>query len=66
MEEIGDELLVRMKADKRNPLAPAVRDFDFSSVEAMLIATTSMEITAFVTPMQSLLREPMKSTQANG
>jgi len=38
MEEIGDELLVRMKADKRNPLAPAVRDFDFSSVEAMLIA----------------------------
>ena len=38
MEEIGDEILVRMKADKRNPLAPAVRDFDFSSVEAMLIA----------------------------
>lgn len=38
MEEIGDELLVRIKADKRNPLAPAVRDFDFSSVEAMLIA----------------------------
>jgi hypothetical protein len=38
MEEIGDELLVRMKADKRSPLAPAVRDFDFSSVEAMLIA----------------------------
>jgi len=38
MEEIGDELLIRMKADKRNPLAPAVRDFDFSSVEAMLIA----------------------------
>lgn len=38
MEEIGDELLVRMKKDKRNPLAPAVRDFDFSSVEAILIA----------------------------
>lgn len=38
MEEIGDELLVRMKADKRNPLAPAVHDFDFSSVEALLIA----------------------------
>jgi hypothetical protein len=38
MEEIGDELLVRIKADKRNPLVAAVRDFDFSSVEAMLIA----------------------------
>ena len=38
MEEIGDELLVRMKTDKRNPLSPAVRDFEFSSVEAMLIA----------------------------
>ncbi len=38
MEEIGDEMLVRMKADKRNPLATAVRDFDFSSVEAMLLS----------------------------
>lgn len=38
MEEIGDELLLKMKADKRNPAVPAVRDFDFSSVEAMLIA----------------------------
>ncbi|MDP3912791.1 MAG: hypothetical protein Q8R96_03530 [Bacteroidota bacterium] len=42
MEKIGDELLVRMKADKRNPLAPAVRDFDFSSVEAMLIANEAV------------------------
>lgn len=38
MEEIGDKLLVRMKADKRNPLAPAIRDFDFSSVDASLLA----------------------------
>lgn len=38
MEEIGDELLVRMKADKRNPLTPVIRDFQFSSVEANLIA----------------------------
>ncbi len=38
MEEIGDELLVRMKSDKRNPLAPAIRDFDFSTVEASLLA----------------------------
>jgi len=37
MEEIGDELLVKMKADKRNPLVPAIRDFDFSSVEASLL-----------------------------
>ena len=41
MEEIGDELLVRMKADKRNPLAPAVRNFEFSSSEATLIANES-------------------------
>jgi len=41
MEEIGDELLVKMKADKRNPLAPAIRDFDFSSVEASLLANES-------------------------
>ena len=41
MEEIGDELLVKMKADKRNPLASAIRDFDFSSVEASLLANES-------------------------
>jgi len=41
MEEIGDELLVKMKADKRNPLTPAIRDFDFSSVEASLLANES-------------------------
>ena len=41
MEEIGDELLVKMKADKRNPLAPAIRDFDFSSIEAALLANES-------------------------
>lgn len=39
MEEIGDELLIRMKNDKRDPTVKAVRDFDFSSVEATLIAT---------------------------
>jgi hypothetical protein len=38
MEEIGDQLLIRIKADKRNPRIAAVRDFDFSSVEALLIA----------------------------
>lgn len=38
MEEIGDEILVRMKADKRNPATPAIRNFEFSSSEATLIA----------------------------
>ena len=38
MEEIGDELLVRMKADKRNLLQPAIRDFDFATVEASLLS----------------------------
>ena len=38
MEEIGDELLIRMKTDKYNPLTPVIRDFQFSSVQATLIA----------------------------
>jgi hypothetical protein len=38
MEEIGDEILVRMKTDKYNPLAPVIRDFQFSSAQATLIA----------------------------
>jgi len=38
MEEIGDEILVRMKTDKRNPLTPVIRDFQFSTSQATLIA----------------------------
>ena len=38
MEEIGDEIILKIKSDKRNPLENAIRDFDFSSVEAVLIA----------------------------
>jgi hypothetical protein len=38
MEAIGDDILVKIKADKRNPLVKAVRDFDFTKVEATLIA----------------------------
>jgi hypothetical protein len=38
MEEIGDELIVKMKSDKKNPLTPVIRDFDFASVVATLIA----------------------------
>lgn len=37
LEIIGDQLLARMKTDKRNPLTPVVRSFDFASVEARLI-----------------------------
>lgn len=39
MEEIGDELLVKMKTDKRNPLAPVVRGFEFSNAEGTLIGS---------------------------
>lgn len=39
MEVIGDDLLAKIKADKRNRLTPAVRQFDFASVEAHLLMT---------------------------
>lgn len=38
MEEIGDEIIMKMKADKYNPLAPVIRGFQFTSVEATLIS----------------------------
>jgi len=38
MEEIGEELIMKMKADKRNPLTPVIRDFNFDSVQGTLIA----------------------------
>lgn len=37
LELIGDDILLKIKADKRNPNTPAVRDFDFASTEAALI-----------------------------
>jgi len=37
LEEIGDEFLMKIKADKRNPDTPVIRDFDFNSVDASLI-----------------------------
>lgn len=37
MEEIGTDILVRMKHDKRNADVPVIRDFNFESVEARLI-----------------------------
>jgi len=38
MEEIGDELIMQMVADKRNPLTPIIRDLNFESIRAALIA----------------------------
>lgn len=37
METIGDDILARIKADRRNTLTPVVRDFQFSSVQAVPI-----------------------------
>lgn len=38
LEEIGDDVLARIKSDKRNPDFP-VRDFNFESVEGSLLYT---------------------------
>ena len=38
LEEICDDIIARIKADKRNPEATAVRDFDLNSVEVTLLA----------------------------
>ena len=40
MESICDEIIAKIKSDKRNPLAKAVRDFDLNTVEIALIANT--------------------------
>lgn len=37
LEQIGDDILAKMKADKYNPFTPVVRDFQFSSVDARTI-----------------------------
>lgn len=37
MEEIGTDIVVRMKRDKRNADVPVIRDFRFESVNAQLI-----------------------------
>lgn len=38
LEMICDDIIVRIKADKRNPMAKAIRDFDLGSVNVALIA----------------------------
>lgn len=37
LEEIGDDIFARIKADKKNPLLPAVYDFNLESVQASLL-----------------------------
>ena len=39
MELIGDDILMKIKQDKKNRNVPVIRDFDFSQVEATLIAS---------------------------
>jgi hypothetical protein len=38
LETIADDILIRIKTDKRNPLTPVIRGFEFSNVESKLIA----------------------------
>jgi len=38
LETIADDILIKIKTDKRNPLTPVVRAFEFTSVESKLIA----------------------------
>ncbi|HSO89412.1 MAG TPA: hypothetical protein VLQ91_22860, partial [Draconibacterium sp.] len=33
----ADDILIKIKTDKRNPSTPVVRDFEFSSVDSNLI-----------------------------
>jgi hypothetical protein len=37
MEDIGTDILIKIRADKRNSSVPVVRDFNFASVSASLI-----------------------------
>ncbi len=37
LEQIGDDILNKIKSDKYNPLTPVIRSFDFQNVEANLI-----------------------------
>jgi len=38
LEAIGDDILIKMKLDKRNPLTPVIRGFEYSGIESKLIA----------------------------
>ena len=65
LEIIADDILIKIKSDKRNPLTPVVRNFEFSSVESKLIAneignsigiritfTTSSPVSSDVNPLR--------------
>jgi hypothetical protein len=38
LETIGNDILIKMKSDKQNPLTPVIRGFEYSSIESKLIA----------------------------
>jgi hypothetical protein len=38
LESIADDILIKMKHDKRNTLTPVIRGFEYSSIESKLIA----------------------------
>lgn len=38
LETVGDDILIKIRSDKRNPLTPVVRGFEFSGTVAKLIA----------------------------
>jgi hypothetical protein len=38
LEQIADDILIRIKSDKKNPNTPVIRGFSFSTVDAKLIA----------------------------
>lgn len=59
LEVICDDILAKIKADKRNPLTPVVRSFDLSSIEVYLIKneinnTVGMRVLFALTSPQSM------------
>lgn len=38
LEVIADDILIKIKSDKYNPLTPVIRNFEYSSIETKLIA----------------------------
>ena len=38
LEAIADDILIKMKTDKRNPFTPVIRGFEYTGIESKLIA----------------------------
>ena len=71
LEEIADDILAKIKADKRNPQTPVVRDFDFESVDVSLIMNeignnAGLRITYRLTSPQPMLPDPAKWLPEDG